>query len=330
MILTCAVVGLGRIGSSLEKDSLREKPCTHTGAILSNPDCRLLAGADIDPEARRRYLEDWGERAGPEPLQVFTGADQLLAHVRPDILVASTPPENHLQIVSAAAEAGVPVVICEKPLAHSLADARRIARLHTNGRVKVLVNHERRYSADYRAVRELVDSGRYGRLISVNGTLYFGKSAAHRDVLLHDGTHLVDIINFLTRHTCRLRRGFGSMRAKTSSAYLFGTAGDIPVIIEVGAERDHLVFEVELSFEKGRVKVGNGVLRYEVSGESPYYENYRSLLPDEPPRIERTGYFSNMLEDAVRCVREPEYMPVSGAPDGLEVMKFIRSLRALF
>lgn len=337
MNATCAVVGLGRIGSSLEKDSLREKPCTHTGAIFANPDCRLVAGADIDADARRRYLEDWEAILGREPndtaggeLPVYASAGSLLARHKPDILIAATPPETHLEIVSAAADAGVPVVICEKPLAASLGDARRIARLHSGGRVKVLVNHERRYSADYRAVRELVVSEKYGRLITVKGTLYFGKTARHRNVLLHDGTHLVDIINFLTGGTCRLRRSFGSMGSRSSSAYLFGNVGNIPVVIEVGAERDHLVFEVELSFEHGRVRVGNGVLEYEVSGESPFYENYRSLLPDEGPQIGRTGYFSNMLEDAVRCVREPEYMPVSGAPDGLEVMRFIRSLRALW
>ncbi len=335
----CAVVGLGRIGSTLEKDRLREKPCTHTGAILANQDCRLIGGADIDQEARRRYLEDWGERidrgAGSsgrysDTPPVFESAGALLARLKPDILVAATPPESHLSIVSAAADAGVPVVICEKPLAHTLADARRITRLHTTGRVKGVVNHERRYSADYRAVKELVISERYGRLISVVGTLYFGRTATHRDVLLHDGTHLVDIINFLTGGTCRLQHRFGSLRARRSSAFLFGTTGDIPVVIDVGAERDHLVFEVELSFERGRARVGNGVLRYEVSGESPFYENYRSLLQDETPRIGDTGYFANMLEDAVRCVRELDHMPVSGAPDGLEVMRFIRSCAARF
>lgn len=344
MNVICAVVGLGRIGSSLEKDSLREKPCTHTGAILANPDCRLVAGADTDADARRLYLEDWRDRMDRKPTDIGTGetnhgatelriykdVKSLLAQHRPDILVAATPPDTHFEIVSAAADAGVPVVICEKPIANNLADARRIARLHTGGLVKVLVNHERRYSSDYRAVRELVVSGRYGRLISVVGTLYFGRTAPHRNVLLHDGTHLVDIINFLTGGICRLRHSFGSMRSRNSSAYLFGRVGKIPVVLEVGAERDHLVFEVELSFEYGRAKVGNGVLQYEISRESPFYENYRSLLPDETPHIERTGYFSNMIEDAVRCVREPEYMPVSGAPDGLEVMRFIRSLRALW
>src|SRR6056297_2259017 len=110
MKITCAVVGLGRIGSTLEKDRLREKPCTHTGAILANQDCRLIGGADIDQEARRRYLEDWGDRIdrgaesgwrySDEP-PVFESAGALLARLKMDILVAATPPESHLSIVSA-------------------------------------------------------------------------------------------------------------------------------------------------------------------------------------------------------------------------------------
>ncbi|MGC9312644.1 MAG: Gfo/Idh/MocA family protein [Sediminispirochaetaceae bacterium] len=323
MKVRCAVVGLGRIGSTLEKDTLREKPCTHTGAIIDNPDCILTAGADIDAEARRRFQED---RGGSIP--VYPDIEALLETGAPELLVAATPPETHRRIVERAAAAGVPVIICEKPLAHTLKDARAIARIHTRGPVRILVNHERRYSADYQMVRRDIAARKYGRLLSVHAVLYFGRTAAHRDVLLHDGTHLVDIINYLTGSRCILRRRFGSMRSCRSSAYLFGRAGEAPVIIDVGAERDHLVFEIQLSFEQGRIRVGNGVLEYEASGPSPFYEEYRSLLPDQSPQIERTGYFANMLADAVRCVREPDYQPASSAVDALEVMRFIRTLRA--
>ncbi len=323
MKVRCAVVGLGRIGSTLEKDTLREKPCTHTGAIIDNPDCLLTSGADIDAEARRKFQEDWG---GSVP--VYPNIEALLEAGAPELLVAAAPPETHRRIVERAAASGVPVIICEKPLAHTLRDARAIARIHAHGPVRILVNHERRYSADYQLVRRDIAAGKYGRLLSVHGILYFGRTAAHRDVMLHDGTHLVDIINYLTGSRCVLRRRFGSMRGRTASAYLFGRAGEVPVTIDVGAERDHLVFEVHLSFEEGRIRVGNGVLEYEASGPSPFYEEYRSLLPDQAPRIERTGYFANMLADAVRCVREPDYQPVSSALDALEVMHFIRTMRA--
>jgi hypothetical protein len=131
-----------------------------------------------------------------------------------------------------------------------------------------------------------------------------------------------------------------------------------------------LVFELELSFETGRIRVGNGILKFENSVESPYYTGYRSLLPDTGPResatggktsastddtgeggsvdylesgrtayvtedtavdnlsIGKTGYFEGMIADAVACVRTDKE-PDSSAVDGLEVMKFIRSMKAI-
>jgi hypothetical protein len=40
--ISAAIVGLGRIAGMLEEDSLREKPCTHAGAITANSDCVLV------------------------------------------------------------------------------------------------------------------------------------------------------------------------------------------------------------------------------------------------------------------------------------------------
>ncbi len=321
--LRCALVGLGRIGSSLEADPLREKPCTHAGAMYADPDCRLIAGCDIKAEARQAFEAQWSEAA---PVELYEDIDALMRAVRPDLISIATPPDTHRRLVEKAARAGVPVVICEKPLAHTLRDARAIARIHNSGRMKIVVNHERRYSQDYHLVRQAIRCQRFGALVSLRGTLFFARAAAHRDVLLHDGTHMIDIINYLTDSVSVVKKKYGSMHSSTSSAYIFGKAGKVPVCIEVGSERDHLVFELELSFERGRIRVGNGVLSFEESSASPYYSDYRSLLPAETPVIKRTGYFAGMIADAVRCCREPEYQPVSNAAASLEVMRFIRSV----
>jgi predicted dehydrogenase len=320
-LLRCAIVGLGRIGSLLEDDELREKPATHAGAIDADPDCRLVGGCDIDNARREAFRERWSCDA------VFGSVEELLAATSPDILCIATHPDSHLRMVRAAAGAGVSVAVCEKPLAHSMREAKRIAGLHRVGSITVVTNHERRYSGDYLAVRDLVRQRTYGRLLSVRGTLYFG-SGRHDRVLMHDGTHMVDVINFLAGGRAQLTRRFGRMRSRTSSAYLFGRIAGVPVVLEVGAERDHLVFEIELSFERGRARVGNGVLSFEGSEESPYYEGYRSLLPSDTPALSKTGYFANMIADAVRCVRDPGYEPVSSALDGLAAMRFITAMRA--
>ena len=319
----CAIVGLGRIGSMLEDDSLREKPCTHAGAIAANPSCTLVGGCDIDPARRQRFAERWGCSA------LYADIDTLLQQTRPQILSVATHPDSHRRMVERAAAHGVPVVVCEKPLADSLRNARAIAALHRRRRLTVLTNHERRYSADYHNVRTAVVDQRFGRLIAMRATLCSGRAKRHDRVLLHDGTHLVDAINYLAGGTLQLRKLLGSMRANTSSAFLYAVVAGVPVVIEVGAERDHLVFEIELSFERGRIRVGNGIYTFEQSIESPYYQGFRSLSPVESPPPVLTGYFAGMLDDAVACVGDPQRRPISSAEDGLAGMRFIRALRAV-
>lgn len=328
--ITVALAGVGRIASTLEKDTLREKPCTHIGAVAAHPECSLIAGCDIDGEARERFMDDWGA-LDPAP-QIFDSVEALLSDVSPGIMIVATYPDSHYPISALAAAAGVSVIICEKPLADSLRDARRTARLHTSGRTKILVNHERRYSADYNAVKEAVDSRLFGELLSVKAILYFGKSTPIKNMFLHDGTHLIDMVNYLCPGPLRIRGLSDSLKRKNGGAavsvFLTGSAGGVPVLIEAGNGRDHLVFELELSFEGGRIRVGNGVLEYEKSADSPFYEGYRSLVPEIAPIIGKTGYFYNMIDDAVRCFRDPSRQPVSSAADGYEVMKFIKAVRA--
>ena len=103
-------------------------------------------------------------------------------------------------------------------------------------------------------------------------------------------------------------------------------SGSIPVTIEVGAEREHLVFEVDLSFQRGRIRVGNGLYEEHESRESPHYEGFRSLAPTGVGPPERTGYFAGMLEDAVACALDPARRPRSDAADGLAALRFILSV----
>ncbi len=323
--MRCALVGLGRIASLLEDDPLREKPCTHAGAIHADKDCDLIAGCDIDAERRETFARRWNCPS------VYDDCEKLLHVHDVDALFVATHPDSHLPMVRLAARYRVPVVVCEKPLADTLRNARRIRRLHRPPDLTILTNHERRYSRDYRAVRRIVDDGTLGRLLSIRGTLYFGSRLSHQAMLLHDGTHLIDIINFLSRGTTRLRKVVGKLSRTTGTSYLHGSAGgEVPVVVEVGSERDHLVFEVELSFSAGRIRVGNGVLSVEESRRSPHYEDYRSLMGRMPPASGPTGYFSNMVADAVSCFREPGREPISSAVDGFEVMTCIYSWRRIF
>jgi hypothetical protein len=102
----------------------------------------------------------------------------------------------------------------------------------------------------------------------------------------------------------------------------------VPVIIEIGAGRDHLVFELEFSCEKGRLRIGNGVFEVWESLPSPYAEKFRSLKRTDETFEGNTGYFANMVEDALACVNDPQRLPCSSAADGLRVIEYLHSVKA--
>jgi predicted dehydrogenase len=328
-----AVIGLGRIASLLEEDTLREKPCTHAGSIAGNENCELAAGCDIDEERRKLFAEKWN-------VPVYADAEEMLRIHKPKILAIATHPDSHYHYCRLAAKMHIPVVICEKPLADNIGKARKIANLAKKSNSSasyspiIITNHERRYSQDYIRVKEILKEEKYGALVAVRAVLYMGRTTRLLDMLWHDGTHLADAIMFLTGSKLKHRRLWGTkLKSRSGTTWLEGHLfGDkklpsIPVLMEIGAGRDHLVFEIEFSCEMGRVRIGNGVFEVWESIPSPYAEKFRSLKNTGEGFSGPTGYFANMLKDAVACVRDPKRLPVSGAIDGLRVIEYLNSVK---
>ena len=344
MIVKAAVVGLGRIGSLLEEDSLREKPCTHAGAIAANPGLLLCAGADINEERRRLFAEKWN-------VPVYADAETMLEKEKPAILSIATHPDSHWRYCSLAERCGVSIAVCEKPLAGTLYHAQKTAALHESGKITIITNHERRYAADYALARKILSEGEtLGPLTGVKGTLYFGKTRRLIDQLWHDGTHLADAAMYLSGGTLKHQKtiaagktGFsapGALNKPGGTAYLLGllnkpdvpTTGPLPFLLELGADRDHLVFELEFSCERGRLKIGNGIFEIWESRESSYAEGFKSLVKYQEGFSEKTGYFSSMIADALSCAKarlaNKIPAPLSSATDGLRVIRYLHAIRA--
>jgi predicted dehydrogenase len=83
-----------------------------------------------------------------------------------DAVVIATPPYLHHQMVIAALEAGKHV-LCEKPMARNLAEARDMVKLAQAARVVAMINHEFRYMPIRMRVKELIDEGYIGEPQSV-------------------------------------------------------------------------------------------------------------------------------------------------------------------
>ncbi len=95
----------------------------------------------------------------------YDTAEALLADPAVDIVYISTTNESHLQHTLAAAAAGKHV-LCEKPLALTVADARRMVETCKAAGVQMGTNHHLRNAATHRAIRDAVSNGRIGTPIA--------------------------------------------------------------------------------------------------------------------------------------------------------------------
>jgi myo-inositol 2-dehydrogenase/D-chiro-inositol 1-dehydrogenase len=114
---------------------------------------RLAAVADVVPEAARALADEIGADA--------LDTESLLARDDVEAVLVTTPPDTHVDVIVAAAEAGKHV-FCEKPLAHDLAEARRALEACEGAGVVLQIGYNRRFDPSFRAVSEQVRSGQIG------------------------------------------------------------------------------------------------------------------------------------------------------------------------
>lgn len=85
-----------------------------------------------------------------------------------DAVVLASINSVHVDQIVAAADAGKPVFV-EKPLAFTLADARRAAKACAEAGVTLALGHNRRFLSATATMRTLIDDGTIGRIVHVEG-----------------------------------------------------------------------------------------------------------------------------------------------------------------
>jgi len=150
-LLQVGVIGAGMIGS-LHTENLTQR--TH-GATVA-------AVMDID-EARARAA------AAGCGASVYTDATALIADPAVDAVLIASPDAFHAEQAIACIDAGKPV-LCEKPMATSVADGERVLQAETAaGRRLVQVGFMRVYDRSHADLRDLLARGDIGGALSFRG-----------------------------------------------------------------------------------------------------------------------------------------------------------------
>lgn len=166
-------------------------------ALRGADDAAFVGFVDLDPERAHEAARHCGSSA-----PVGSDLREMLARTRPDVVFDCTVPEAHQDVALASLEAGCHV-LCEKPLADTLASARAVvAAAEARGRT-LAVMQNRRYDPNLRALRAFLAEGHIGRVTTLHADFFlaphfggFRESMEH--VLLRDmAIHTFDAARFL-------------------------------------------------------------------------------------------------------------------------------------
>jgi predicted dehydrogenase len=192
--IRAAVIGCGPIGT------------LHARAIRTSPHATLAGVCDVDPARAGACAELTGARS-------FSSAAELLHAARPDVVTVATPDHLHVDVALAALDAGCHV-FCEKPLATTLADARRLVDAAAARGVQLGVNYNRRFGFAYRKARELIEAGRAGELrhLAIHVTDHTprpGQASFPEAILTRLLTHHLDLARWLGGEVATASAAFG-------------------------------------------------------------------------------------------------------------------------
>lgn len=202
------------------------------GNLFQVPDAQVVALVDPDPSQIERM-----RKAHPSlsDTPAFADYKEMLEKVPLDAVMIATPHTQHFGQIIDSLEAGKNV-LCEKPLVTSVDHAHQAIAALKRAQKVGMVSYQRHFQAEFRWMRERIQSGSFGKVqfvqalqgqewkVATKGTWRQDPGLSGGGQLNDSGSHLVDILLWVTGLKADTVCTFGDNR---------GTAVDINTTISM-------------------------------------------------------------------------------------------------
>jgi predicted dehydrogenase len=147
--------------------------------LKSGPAFQKARNSELVAVTRRDAVkaEDYARRHGV--MRWYSNADSLINDPEVNAIYVATPPSSHAGYAIQAMRAGKPVYV-EKPMALNYAECREMLRVSEETGIPLFVAYYRRTLPSFLKVKELIDTGEIGKVLTVNIKLY--KQALERNL----------------------------------------------------------------------------------------------------------------------------------------------------
>lgn len=221
-----AMLGLGRWSRQLAK------------SINRVDSLRLVACYSQTEESRLGFASEFACDPAPTLEAVLTAPGV-------EAVFIAAPSHAHLELTLACARHGLHVFV-EKPMANSLSEARQMAAICRERGLVLMIGHEMRRLGSSRAMKQVLDSGRLGQIVTVtavqtlSGTFHPDNWRCHRDTnrggaLMQLGIHHIETLIYLMGPVATVHGFFAHRSAPADiddvgTAYLTFESGVVAVV----------------------------------------------------------------------------------------------------
>ena len=308
--LRVAIIGTGGIANS------------HARGYQANTDTAdVVAVCDVEEGRAQEFATKYGYP------KAYSDVATLLREQRPDAVSICTPNYLHAPLTIQALEAGAGV-LCEKPMATTLADAQRMKETAERTGKTLYIGFNHRFIGKFRMGKDLLDSGDYGKLvaarIAVGHGMYERLSQmwfAQRDksgggTFIDNGVHMLDMLRWyggsfteVSAQAHRLLMTQGDVEDNAIGVFRLGNGGIASLQCSWTWPPTYTLL-FHMICERGTIDLsGDSVIVYRAGDEHP-----QTLTP---PEIDTAGEQARHFLAAVRG----EQPPFVSADDGIAAVR---------
>lgn len=313
-------------------------------AYQKHEDAEIVAVCDINESRATEVANQLGVR------HVYTDFNEMVELDAVDAVSICTWNNSHAAATIAALNAGKHV-LCEKPMAMTVAEAEAMRAAAIQANRILMIGLVQRYRSEVVILKEMIDAGKFG-------DIYFGKATVLRrrgtpfgwftDPALSGGGPVIDLGVHVIDVTRYLMGSPQPVRVSAATYQKFGNYGTKGVSHWIAADRVKKEFAVEdlaggiVHFDNGAsmlfnvswaanakqekfasrimgTKAGANVVPFEIYTEDQGY------LVDEHPQVETWNSFEKEVRHFIDCVKTGT-RPIANADEGVVVQKILNGI----
>ncbi|MCU6707430.1 Gfo/Idh/MocA family oxidoreductase [Paenibacillus sp. J5C_2022] len=285
----------------------------HLKAMQDSSRTELLAVADLE----QQRLE---QCAAAYSIRTYHDYKAMILQERPDVVVITLPHFLHKEAVIWCAEQDCHVLV-EKPMAMNVQECREMNEAAARNGIILAVGHMQHYFPALIRAREILRSGRLGKLIMMDDrrwcnyfhpgrpAWFLERAKSGGGIVVNLGSHSIDKLQWLTDSRVTSVKAsltaYGERGDVEGSASLFlETTEGVTATVSLCGYRQSIVNETELLLTGGQLKLQGSNKLWLYDGQS---DGYEAIDTDDLPEA-----FAAQWDDMLNAVQFGGELGISG------------------